>query len=237
MMWFSRFILAFLLTTIGGFWVSAEVYTVETGQFQKLKIDADISLVYKNISDSVGMARYEAPEGNEGIFVFNVKKDGTLNIDVSDRNFGQKDLPVVYVYSDFLNSVESYSNFYVLIESVAPCTSFTATQIGNGTVNVEGVEATTVGAAIKTGNGTVNISGECETATLQMLGTGLISADRLKAETVKCKILGTGSIGCWPLQKLDVKGIGTTKIYYRGKPEIKKMGGGKLFELDQDFED
>ncbi|MDE5645853.1 MAG: hypothetical protein K2I45_09485, partial [Muribaculaceae bacterium] len=43
--------------------------------------------------------------------------------------------------------------------------------------------------------------------------------------------LGTGSIGCWPERALDVRGIGTTKIYYRGDPRIKKVGGARLWQI------
>ena len=56
----------------------------------------------------------------------------------------------------------------------------------------------------------------------------------MRAEIVNCKIIGSGSIGCWCLSKLDVRGIGSTKIYYKGTPEIKKVGGGKLFPLTLD---
>ena len=66
---------------------------------------------------------------------------------------------------------------------------------------------------------------------LKMVGTGTINADGLKTELVNCKIMGSGTIGCWPLSRLDVRGIGSTKIYYKGAPEIKKVGGGKLFPL------
>ena len=43
--------------------------------------------------------------------------------------------------------------------------------------------------------------------------------------------MGGGTIGCWALDKLECRGIGSTRIYYKGEPEIKKVGGGKLFPL------
>lgn len=226
----------FLLLTIfcmGMLNLHAKVYTVNVGQFEKIKINSDIAVVYKNLPDSTGMARYEAEEGNDEIFQMTVK-NGTLKIQSANSQWGEKNLPVVCLYSDYLSSVESASDLNVTIESVAPSYSFSATQIGNGELLVDNIQATDVSASIKTGNGSVNISGTCVNATLQMLGTGLISADRLKAENIKCNILGTGSIGCWALKTLNVKGIGTTKIYYKGNPAIKKTGGGKLFQLPED---
>ena len=32
-------------------------------------------------------------------------------------------------------------------------------------------------------------------------------------------------------------GLGSTKIYYKGKPNIKKTGGGKLFELPSEVDE
>ncbi len=64
-----------------------------------------------------------------------------------------------------------------------------------------------------------------------MVGTGLIEAEGLEAMAVKCSILGTGDITCWPVKKLDVRGIGTTKIQYKGNPEIKKVEGARFFLL------
>ena len=64
-----------------------------------------------------------------------------------------------------------------------------------------------------------------------MVGTGTIQADELKADRVNCKIMGGGNIGCWATESLDVRGIGSTRIYYKGKPKIKKVGGGKVLPL------
>ena len=223
-------LLAFLvLQTITGM---AETYTYEVGQFQKLKINANINVIYKNLPDSIGTARYEAPSGNDNLFLLTTKNNGTLRIQLTQTQWQNSEkLPVLYVYSDFLSSVESSSDLTVYIENPAPCSSFSVNEIGNGTINIENVKATNVSAAITTGNGTISISGKCENASFRMVGAGMIQADRLVAENVKCSILGTGSIGCWAVDNLNVKGIGSTKIYYKGHPNIKKTGGGKLFEL------
>ena len=213
----------------------AETYTVETGQFEKLKINGNLRLVYSNKPDSTGLARYEAPEGNNEIFSFSIKKDGTLKVQPSDEKWGQSDLPVVYVYSDFLSSVESFSELTVDIAKLSPVSNFSVTQVGNGTITVDNLKCNTVKASINTGNGSIYLSGDCVTANFMMVGSGLISADRLAAENVKCRVIGTGSIGCWPLDNLTVTGLGSTKIYYKGKPNIKKTLGGKLYELPSDL--
>lgn len=225
-------LVAFLTGGIGALF--ADTFTVETGQFQKLKINGNISIVYRNLPDSTGFARYTGDPDDDDLFSFTTKNDGSLKIEPADEKWGNNDLPVVYLYSDFLTSVESYSDREVEIEDVAPCASFNVTQVGNGYISVEGIRSNNVTAAITTGNGTINLAGVCVNANFRMVGTGMISADRLQADNVKCRILGTGNIGCWPVENLKVTGLGSTKIYYKGSPNIKKTGGGKLFQLPED---
>lgn len=224
-------ILIFFLLSIFPAYLFAETYSIEVGDFDKLKINGDIRVVYKNLKDSVGIARYEAAPGNAHMFNFSTKGEGNLKVEPADVNWGKEDLPVVYLYSTYLASVESYSALSVEVVSIAPGATLNVNQVGNGTISVEGIKCNEVSAAISTGNGSVYLSGACINANFKMIGTGLISADRLSAENVKCRILGTGSIGCWPIDNLNVSGLGSTKIYYKGKPNIKKVGGGKLFEL------
>ena len=156
-------------------------------------------------------------------FIITPKNDGTLKIQVSTEDVGHPDLPVLYVYSDFLTSAENSSSFSLMIENPAPCAEFKATQIGNGTLTVENLKTNKLIASLNTGNGTVNVSGTSLTAVYKIIGTGIISADRLKACDVQCKILGGGSIGCWAVNNLNAKGLGSTKIYYKG-PQDKEIG-------------
>lgn len=205
-------------------------YKVEVGQFDRLKVTDNVNVVYRCLPDSSGFVQYRGAKEFADAFIL-TPKDGQLRIQVSTEDVGHPDLPVLYVYSDFLTSVENSSTFTLLVESPAPCADFKATQIGNGTLIVENIKANKVDASLATGNGNVNVSGTCREAVFKMVGTGTISADRLQAGKVQCKILGSGTIGCWPMETLNVKGLGSTKIYYKGDPLIKKVGGGKLFPL------
>lgn len=43
-----------------------------------------------------------------------------------------------------------------------------------------------------------------------------------------------GEIFCYPGNELVLKGLGSTRVYYRGKPsKIKKSGLGKLLPMDE----
>ena len=209
-------------------------YKVEVGQFSHLKVMDNANVVYRCNADSTGYVQWSGDIAFADAFIIS-PKDGKLKIQVSPEDVKNPDLPTLYVYSDFLSSVENAGSRVVKIENPAPCAEFKVKEIGNGTVSVEGIKANIVKAFLNTGNGTINLSGSCRHAEFKMVGTGLIAADRLEAEQVKCKILGGGSIGCWPLESLVAKGIGSTKIYYKGNPDkVKKSGGGKLFKLPED---
>lgn len=212
----------------------ANTYNVNTGQFDKLVVYDNINVIYKCVSDSSGSAHFECDPEFKDMFSFTTRK-GTLSIKLNNMLENNQKAPAIYVYSDFIVSAKNSSNGILTIINPASCPEFNVTQIGNGSIIVEDVNATNVSASINTGNGQITISGNCDKANFKMVGTGVISADRLKARDVNCTIAGTGSIGCWPEKNLDVKGIGTTKIYYKGQPTIKKRGGGSLIELlDED---
>ncbi len=83
-----------------------------------------------------------------------------------------------------------------------------------------------VNGKIATGNGTLVIDGSCDKANYSFMGTGVIQADGMKAEEVSVKASGTGSIGVWAEKKLTIMGAGSTKVYYKGNPEIKNRSVG-----------
>lgn len=211
-------------------------YAIKVGQFDKIKVDDNVNVEYRQSADSTGYVTYRSDEDFADAFIFSVN-NGTLRIQVTTEDVGKPGLPVVKVFSDFLTGVTNASAFDLRVIDLAPCPEFKAVLIGNGTITVDDIRANKVTARISTGNGTINLSGQTVDAHYAVIGTGTIQADRLKAEEVDCNIMGAGNIGCWPLEKLKVKGLGSTKIYYKGNPTIKKSGGGKLFQIPEDRED
>ena len=183
----------------------------QVGQFDRLKVTDNVNVVYRNVPDSTGLIAYVGEEDFADSFIF-TNKNGELRIQVTTEDVGKPGLPTIYAYSDFITLAENDADFTLRVESMAPCPEFKAVEVGNGTLT---------------------LSGQCGEATYKMIGTGLIQADLLKADKVNCRILGSGSIGCWPLEILDVKGLGSTKIYYKGAPEIKKSGTAKLIPIPE----
>lgn len=60
------------------------------------------------------------------------------------------------------------------------------------------------------------------------------SADEVAAKHVKCTLMGTGAIGCASKETLSVKGVGSGKVYYIGKPVItkSKLSNVKIVQLE-----
>lgn len=218
---------------IGCLQMNAKQYTLPVGQFSKVSVDDNVNVVYVGADGSPSRVTYEGDQKYAKAFII-THKGNKLRIQVETLYVDDPELPTLYVYSDFLENASLSSESTLTLKSVAPGSNLDLSVMGNGSIIAENIKATKIGASIKSGNGTISISGHCQTANFNMLGNGTIQADRLESVTVNCKMLGQGSIGCWPTETLNVRGIGTTKIYYKGSPKIDKKGGGKLFPLESD---
>lgn len=207
-------------------------YVNYCGPFDKIEVLDNVNVIYKCMPDSAGYMRYNGARRFNDAFIVENKK-GKLKIQVNTDDVNDPQLPEIYVYSNFLTSVANSSDHKLEVLSIAPCPNLTIKQIGNGIISVDGVQCDKVTAVIATGNGTITVTGATDEAKLKMIGTGTIQADLLQAKTVSCTVVGSGTIGCWPEQSLNVKGLGSTKVYYRGDPALKKGPGLKVYSLDE----
>ncbi len=224
-------IFAIVLSIAFGAQARTETFRLKVGPFDKLAVYDNIHVVYHANPDSTGYVVYRADEGLADAFLFSNAK-GTLKIQIANENVSISELPELHVYSDYLTQVENSSDYTVKVLSNTSVPRFTARMMGNGEIVADNITAGEVEANFVTGNGIIALSGICEKAVYKMVGAGTIQADEMKAKNVACKIMGAGSIGCWANDKLDVRGIGSTRIYYKGSPQVKKVGGGKLVPLD-----
>lgn len=105
---------------------------------------------------------------------------------------------------------------------------------GNGTIIANGLDAININLKLLTGKGKIITSGKCENLSIKNVGTGEIQADEVAAKHVKCTLMGTGAIGCAPKETLSVKGVGSGKVYYIGKPVItkSKLSNVKIVQLE-----
>ena len=200
-------------------------YELKVGEFNELKVVDGINVDYKCTKDSAGLAVFTSLPEKASAFIFNNKK-GKLSMQISTESVGMKDMPTVTVYSKYLTKVENSGDSTVRVLSVAKGPKFAATLMGNGRLAIRNIEMVEVNGKIATGNGTLVLDGSCEKANYTFMGTGVIQADGMKAELVSVKASGTGSIGVWAVSKLSIMGAGSTKVYYKGNPEIKNRSVG-----------
>ncbi len=208
-------------------------YELNVNEFHELKVVDGINVVYSCNPDSAGKAVFTCQASQASAFIFNNKK-GKLSMQVSTENVGASNLPTVHVYSTYLTKVENSGDSLVMVVNIAQGPKFSAKLIGNGRLVVNDVAVTEMNAAISTGNGTLVVNGKCEHVNFNFMGTGVIQADGLEAQTASVKAGGTGSIGLWAIKSLSVMGAGSTKVYYKGNPEIKNRSVGiKTFPIGQ----
>lgn len=195
-------------------------YEVKVGEFSELKVTDGINVDYRCSEDSAGMAVFTAPPRLVSALLLN-SSGKKLTVQVAPEQVGTPGLPRVTVYSRYLVKASNSGDSTLRILKVAGCPDFEVTVEGNGSLVVRDIKATNLKGTLKLGHGSLVINGECTHAKLTSIGTGIIEADGLKAADISVKVSGTGSVGVWATEKLSVYGMGSTTVYYKGKPEIK----------------
>ena len=215
-------------------------FTVNVGDFTSLTVVDDINVEYRCNPDSTGYAKFSAFPAMANQLIFTNNKKGKLSITVGTDSVYNENLPDIVVYSAYLQSADNLGDSTLIVRSVAPAPHVKFKLMDNGSIIVDEVVATTVDLEILTGKGNISVKGKCTGLNVKNTGKGTIRADELIAENVNCRILGTGKVYCRiDGGKLSIKGSGTGKLYYRGKPaEIKsfQLGTIKAISLDEDTE-
>lgn len=213
-------------------------YELKVGDFNRLVVDDGINVEYVCNEDSAGTATYECTRAVADQLIFDYSKKGRLMIQKQFHGEGElsEGLPLVRVYSKFLNQVQNNGDSTLVVLSVAACPEFKATVIGNGRLVVKDIHANKVAGSIKTGNGQLVMAGRCDEAVFSNTGVGSIQADNLEADEVSCRFFGTGTTGVWATAKLTIKGMFPGKLYYKGNPsKIKNYSMGvKIYHMDEE---
>lgn len=208
-------------------------FALNVKDFTELVVVDGINVDYIGCStDSAGYAVFDTTADLASQIMFEPSK-GKLKVQLANHDSQLTGLPTVKVYSRYLSSVENDGDSLVRIITPAPGPKFQATLVGNGRLSVRGIDVNEASVSLVTGNGQLVVTGRCESANLKLTGTGSITADELTAKIVKCRVAGTGTIGCDASEELNVSGIGSGTVLYRGRPAIKKRGLGiKVNPLD-----
>lgn len=207
-------------------------YEVNVGDFTTLRIVNDIDVDYVCNPDSAGKVVFYTTPEKASVFMFDNNNKGKLSVQLTtDEALAPKNLPVLRIYSQFLQEAKNDGDSTLRIVKLATAPKVKFSLSGNGRIEAYDINGTTVEAAIFTGKGTIEVSGKCSEANLRCTGAGTVIADRLVAtKKVGCMLVGTGAIKCNVVNgPISIKGTGTGKVYYRGTPtEIKSMQLGKI---------
>lgn len=205
---------------------------IDVLDFSELKVSDAIPVIYQQNSDSAGWATFQATPQMISAVTF-ANKDGRMELRLNDHLVSPGVVPTVTIYSSFLTKIENNGDSTVTALTLAKAPAFTAILQGNGRLVIHDIQANNVEGFLKTGNGTLVLQGQCNQAKIKFMGAGTVQADNLQAVDVSVSASGTGQVGVWPQKILRVKGVGSTTIYYRGTPEIKKslVVGLKLKQL------
>ncbi len=213
---------------LSGLAAEPQTYRMEVQDFNELQVIDALDVVYRCNPDSAGMAVFTATPDVVPVIIFsNNKSKLKIQINSDTRPLPAK-FPVITVYSNYLSAVENSGSGTVKVETLAPGAQFKARIIGNGTLIADNIHATQTEGSLDTGKGRLVLNGETRSAKFKNIGTGSIEASDLKAETVSVTILGTGPVECLASQELNVKGIGSGKVYVKGNPTVKKRSIGKI---------
>ncbi len=213
--------------------VSAAVRTINVGEFNELVVNDGINVVYSNNKDSIGLVSFDI-ERQYTSYIMAERSKGKLKIVLDPAAAALKSLPTVYVYSSYLYKAENSKDSTLTIRNVAPGAKIDITLQGNGKIIARNLDAVNISLRLLTGKGTVIASGKCDNLSVSNVGTGEIQADEVAAKNVKASLMGTGTIGCSASETLSVKGLGSGKVYYIGKPVISKskISNVKIVQLD-----
>lgn len=210
-------------------------HELKVGPFSSLTVVNDMDVTCRCVPDSAGYVRFYCPEENADAVMVEggaSKLKVMISPDFIERT---ERVPEVMVYTDSLNYAESSSTGRVRIERLPRVGNLKVVLMDNGSIELPGINIGKLHAAIATGRGTIAVSGRADKALYRLVGTGCIDARDVAADEVTCRVLGGGDIYCQPVKQLVLKGLGTTRVHYKGTPgKIKKSGLGKLMPMDRD---
>ncbi len=198
-------------------------YKLDIGDFHELTVADNIPVVYKNSVDSAGMAYYSCSPAVASSIAFSNDK-AKLKIQYN-QDSDITDTPVITLYSSTLTKVTNWGDSTIVIRQLTPVSEFKAKVIGNGDITVLNLVSTKADAAVQAGSGHIYMSGRSQNAKFELASAGSIEGGDMEAKQVTCSIVGTGSIDCYPLDKLTVRGLGSGKVFYRGNPATVKNHG------------
>lgn len=229
---FSSFLL--LMALCAGITSRADEYSINVGDFNKLKLLGNVNVTYAPSASEPGVVKFNCDkEVASKIMCQNTKNTLRIEVDVLTLRAGCK-LPDITVYSSNLEYAENSSDSTLTVSSIIPGSKFQGKLIGNGTMILNNIDTYRLDASISTGCGHLIINGKATKAKLTNVGTGPFEANGLTVDEATCWLIGTGPIDCKVKDILKIYGAGTGTVYYSGTPSkvINRTLGVKVVHVD-----
>lgn len=214
----------------------SEPNVINVGNFTELSVFDNINVTCRCNPDSAGMAVISGSKDVVDNIILQNNGKGKLTVQVATQlTLAHGKLPTLHVYTSSLTTASNSGDSTLRIESPAKVDQLKLVLSDNGKIIVSGINATEALLSIRTGHGKIIASGKCSNLSIHNLGTGEIQADNVTATDVHCRVVGTGTVGCFVNGgQLRVKGAGTGKVYYKGKPsqvKVSKLGSLKAIPM------
>ena len=234
----KKVLISIILTVSVLFSANAQMkhHVVKVGDFNRLTVIDNINVNYCCNPDSAGLAVFNCSQEIADALILSYSSNGRLSIQVNDDFERLQNLPALTLYSSTLEEAENAGDSVLRVSKLPPLKNFKVRLTDNGKVIVRGVRASQLELQILSGKGKIIADGSCDDLSLRLVGTGEIQADKVKATSVSCRIMGTGSMGCDVNGgELKVSGSGTGKVYYKGNPSkvtVRKLGTIKAIPME-----
>ena len=234
----KRILISALVTLLASMPMTAQVtrHEIKVGDFSRLVVIDDINVNYRCHPDSAGIAIINGTQEAIKHLIFSLNDKGRLSIQVENEFEHREHVPNITIYSSSLVEAENAGDSTLRIAGLPPMKEFKVRNIDNGKVIAKGLRASKLELQILSGKGKIIADGSCDDLMLRLVGTGEIQADQVKATNVSCRIMGTGTLGCYVIDgDLKVSGSGTGKVYYKGNPSkvnVRKLGTIKAIRIE-----
>ena len=155
------FFIIMLFSLVGMKAEKIQHFEAKVGEFKNLVVIDNINVEYICNPDSAGLAVFDALPAMANQMIFSNNGKGKLQINVGTDSVNHPNLPLIKVYSTYLQEAVNDGDSTLTIAKVAPAPSVKFKLSDNGRIIIKDVQATDVELAILTGKGEIQASGKC----------------------------------------------------------------------------
>ncbi|NDV78923.1 head GIN domain-containing protein [Dysgonomonas sp. 511] len=202
---------------------------VAISDFDKMSFSGGATIYYEQKKDE---APYLKIEIDENLFpLLEIESKGnSLSIGSGKESINPTKYNI-YTNSKDLSEMKGSGSVKLFIKGALETEKLAIKISGSGDVKIDSISARSLESRAS-GSSHIIVAGRVNSFGSTISGSGKTDAYDLLADTVKCKVSGSGKFFVHADSLLDVSISGSGKVNYKGKPEIKKSisGSGKVID-------